>query len=1398
MSRRIGRGKRRGAAKAHRAADRLSGQPKALADALQQAVAASRRGDWPAVEVAARRALQLDPSAADAASNLGAALLKQGRLAQAEALLGEALVRTPGHRALLHNLAAVYRARGAVEQAEALLREALALLPADPLSDLDTEVALCNLLFEQRRLPECDALLEKIIAARPGDANAHMRLGVNRMWAGQLSAAAASLHRAIALQPDLAEAHNNLGNVLKNQGQIAAAEAAMRQALRLDAGLVKAHSNLLLTLNYRADIDSATLFDEHRTYRATLERGDPEARAAAAWSAPGLAQAQRPLRLGLVSADLREHAVGWFMQGVLPHLCSERLTLHVYDTHFRADALNIALRAYCTTWVEVRRLDDAALAARIRDDGIDVLIDLAGHSAGHRLGVFARRPAPLQVTWLGYPNTTGLTTMTYRLVDAITDPPATDAYHSERLIRLPDGFLCYRPPSAVAALAVCQPPLCGGRALTFGSFNNLAKITPATLGLWVRILGAVPKALLVLKSGKVVDPEVWSRLLEALAAQGVAPQRLRIWPGTPGVAAHLACYHHVDIALDTFPYNGTTTTVEALWMGVPVVSECGDRHAARVGASILTRLELPELIAQDADEYVRIAVELAQDPERLRRYRATLRPRLEASALRDEVGFARTLEWALREMWRIHCAGEEPRVFEVPSQRDPNQPSPIQAAEQALAEGALARLLPTPPMPTAEPSPSTLSDTHWTLTIADEVKVCVPPDVKRMTTFVLLEQEEWFEAELAFLRALVQPGMGVLDIGANHGVYALSLAQRLHGQGRVIACEPASAPAEMLDRSIVENGFADVLTLLRVGLSDHEGEATLTISDNSEQNSLSAAANAPSTQTETIRLTTLDALLDSAEWPEGFKADLVKLDAEGEELCILQGGVRFFAEHDPLVLCDIRRGDTIDSELIAALRGFGLDLYRLIPGVNALVPVAADEALDAFQMNLFACRPTRAEPLRATGWLLSAKDASQTPPPPAHHWPQALAGLPYLAALAPDGQALSAWQQAARGDDPHWADYEQALDAYLSAADPTQPLTARWAWLRASLAALQRLDAAGDTHLATRLLHIRVLLAVGARAAAVQRNRALVEALQQDLKARTDRPLLPPRLADDHRTPRGTVASWLQAVICESFEHQRALSAYLHRNGAVLGLLGANPDRDLAMDRRLALLLLAAGQAPVPPAVMQRLLGAGGGNAPVWAGLLRASAPLRLCLGGRERKPGWRVVNIAPGPAVDEVADIRDLSRYGDGSCLEIYASHVLEHVPQKAFLPTLQGLRRLLRADGRLLISVPDMDLLGRAVSDPKRPLQERFHLMRMLFGGQVDEHDFHYIGLNFDILASFLRQAGFARVERVERFGLFKDTSDLAPYGERISLNVVAYPETRKSLPDNHRAESAPETHP
>jgi predicted O-linked N-acetylglucosamine transferase (SPINDLY family) len=360
------------------------------------------------------------------------------------------------------------------------------------------------------------------------------------------------------------------------------------------------------------------------------------------------------LHIGYVSPDFRAHSVAFFFEPLLEKHSKSSFRIFCYSDVMRPDFVTRRLQPLASVWRDVRHLSDKQLAAQIQADGIDILVDLAGHTAGNRMSVFTRRPAPVQVSWLGYPNTTGLSAMDYRLTDSWADPPGeTESLHTETLVRLPGGFLCYDPHNDSVTESVSRDE---NGPITFGSFNNLAKVTPEVISVWSALLTQVPDARLLLKTKPLRDEAVREHVYSLFREQGIARDRVELTGWVPGRGDHLGLYSRVDIGLDTFPYNGTTTTCEALWMGVPVITLAGHVHAGRVGVGLLSQVGLTELIARDRADYVALAGQLAGDRDRLAALHGGLRTRVSASALCDARAFAGHVEAAYRNMWRAACA----------------------------------------------------------------------------------------------------------------------------------------------------------------------------------------------------------------------------------------------------------------------------------------------------------------------------------------------------------------------------------------------------------------------------------------------------------------------------------------------------------------------------------------------------------------------------------------------------------------------------------------------------------------------------------------------------------------------------------------------------------------------
>ncbi len=587
------------------------------------------------------QALRLKPDYAEAHNNLGNVFKEQGHLAKAQASLEQALRLEPVFAEAHNNLGNVLKEQGKLVEARVRLQEALRLKPGFA----EAHNSLGNVLREQGQLAEALACYQQALRLEPDYAEAHNNLGAGLQKQGKLEDARVSFERALRLEPVSAEAHNNLGNVLKDQGQLDEALACYQQALRLKPDSAEFHSNLLLALHYRTGVTLKELADAHAAY----ER-QHTARLRSSWRPhPNDCDPQRRLRLGFMSPDLGRHPVGYFLIRVLEHLDPEQADLVCYNNRLLPDDLTRRFQATATTWWDVAGWNDDQLAEQIRADRIDLLFDLAGHTAGNRLGVFACKPAPIQLTWLGYEGTTGLQAIDYLLADRYLIPEKAEAYYHEQVLRLPESYVCYEPPPFAPAVAPL-PALASGQ-VTFGSFNNPAKITAEVIAVWAQVLQQVPQSRLVLKYRGLDDPALARRLRQRFASQGIDPARVEC-RGRSSHADMLAEYHGVDLALDPFPFTGGVTTCEALWMGVPVLTCPGETFASRHGLSHLSNIGLTETIASSRGEYVALAEALAGDLPRLAGLRARLREAMAGSPLCDGPRLAANLLRLLRSVWQ--------------------------------------------------------------------------------------------------------------------------------------------------------------------------------------------------------------------------------------------------------------------------------------------------------------------------------------------------------------------------------------------------------------------------------------------------------------------------------------------------------------------------------------------------------------------------------------------------------------------------------------------------------------------------------------------------------------------------------------------------------------------------
>ncbi|KAL6133672.1 hypothetical protein ACLB2K_065906 [Fragaria x ananassa] len=495
------------------------------------------------------------------------------------------------------------------------------------------------------------------LSIKPNFSQSLNNLGVVYTVQGKMDGAASMIEKAIIANPTYAEAYNNLGVLYRDAGNIAMAIDAYEQCLKIDPDSRNAGQNRLLAMNYIHDGHDDKLFVAHRDWGRRFMRLFSQY---TSWD--NIKDPERPLVIGYVSPDYFTHSVSYFIEAPLAHHEYAKYKVVVYSAVVKADAKTIRFRERVLKkggiWRDIYGIDEKKVASIIKEDKVDILVELTGHTANNKLGTMACRPAPVQVTWIGYPNTTGLPAIDYRITDSLADSPDSEQQHVEELVRLPECFLCYTP-SPEAGPVFPTPALSNG-FITFGSFNNLAKITPKVLQVWARILSAIPNSRLVVKCKPFSCDSVRERFLSTLEQLGLEPLRVDLLPLILLNYDHMQAYSLMDISLDTFPYAGTTTTCESLYMGVPCVSMGGSVHAHNVGVSILSKVGLGNLIAKNEEEYVQLAVQLASDITALSNLRMSLRDLMSRSPVCDGPKFTLGLESAYRNMWRKYCKGDVP------------------------------------------------------------------------------------------------------------------------------------------------------------------------------------------------------------------------------------------------------------------------------------------------------------------------------------------------------------------------------------------------------------------------------------------------------------------------------------------------------------------------------------------------------------------------------------------------------------------------------------------------------------------------------------------------------------------------------------------------------------------
>ncbi len=611
------------------------------ADALHlSGVAAHHMGQHQKAIHLILQAIQVSPKVPMFFYNLGAVYQAMSCFEEAIQSYQKALDLNPGYAEVYSNLGNSYKSLGKMDEAISSYQNAIQLKP-------DFADAYNNLGVAFNRLGQFDNALtcfHKSLSLNPACCESFHNIGNLCKDIGKLSESVAWYQKALAIHPEHPEVNNNIGVSLQLQGRVADAVTSYDAALKIKPYYASAHSNKLLALHYDHSGDWTSLFQEHLSWDSQHGSGITH---------PSLSRrfcrnSHEKIHVGYLSPDFKQHSVAYFIEPILKAHDSSRFNVTCYSDTPYPDHVTHRLKGLVWEWRDTSGVSNDRLFEQIQADQIHILVDLAGHTANNRMSLFAQKPAPIQVTYLGYPNTTGLQAMDYRITDAVADPPGlTDRWYTEKLIRVPGSFLCYQAPAD--APEVSDLPVINADGITFASFNNIAKITGSVIRTWSAILGSVPNARLILKSKALEDPQTCQQLIGQFAACHVDPERIELYGFLP-TEEHLGLYHRVDVALDTFPYNGTTTTCDALWMGVPVIVLEGDNHVSRVGVSLLTSTGLNAFIAHSEDDYIKKAIKLSQDTEMLSSTRYLLRKMMRDSPLMNAESLTRSLENAYESM----------------------------------------------------------------------------------------------------------------------------------------------------------------------------------------------------------------------------------------------------------------------------------------------------------------------------------------------------------------------------------------------------------------------------------------------------------------------------------------------------------------------------------------------------------------------------------------------------------------------------------------------------------------------------------------------------------------------------------------------------------------------------
>ncbi|PAU94589.1 hypothetical protein CK503_07290 [Aliifodinibius salipaludis] len=937
-------------------------------------------------------------------------------------------------------------------------------------------------------------------------------------------------------------------------------------------------SNYLMGLHYNPRNGKEHIYEEHLRLGKTFVPRNTEGR-----PRPSDADPNKKLKVGFLSGGFRRHPVGWMIAGALEQLPEKDFEIYCYTTNNKFDFVTRRIHENINTWRSVVGYNADVIENIIRDDELDIVVDLSGHAADNCMEVMANEPAPVIVKWVGgLFNTTGLEAFDYLITDEYESPAGEEEFYTEKLVRMPDDYISFVPPAY--APDVQSLPAKENGYITFGCFNNPTKVNDVVLRKWAQIMRQVPDSKLCLKSKQYDTASFRKQILEVMKEEDIAEDRVE-FEGHTSHDDHLDAYNKVDIALDPWPYSGGLTTCEALYMGVPVITMPGPTFAGRHSTTHLMNAGLEQWVTDSWKEYTERTVALANDWDALQEWRSILRGKLCNSAVCDSKRFGAHLSIAFREMWRQRVEGyqndeaewkDHIRVDNLPQEQiqeltdGPDRTSLITIKEENKTEGSKKtdknNMMKQPAIDTEKlvtnengthakkqktsghSEKSLLNKNDYYIDTKDDVTICTPPDLDVLTTYVMLEQGQWFEPELDFVRDYLKSDMQVVDVGASFGAYALPMAKKVGREGNVFAFEPSAENRSYLEKSKTKNSF-NQLEIIGRGLSDEIGKSALIQAETPELNTISEEGK------EKVLLTTLDAWWNFAGQPQ---LNLLKVDANGMESKVLEGAKEVIDQLLPVILVSIGEKNNSLPMLRNSLQKINYRLFEYIPQLGVLVAHDSEVEVDPHLMNVIAIHESRIQEFKESGWIFDESvDVGDTD---LYMWERYLEKMPWAK------KQLNKWKEDI--DEGIFDEYLQALSLTCAAEeisvcnDNPQARSRKGALLLEAAQKLIALFNSGNASIATAMTYVRVMNHLGKRKQALEMVKELMETMNSGGTFSVELPFLLPLTEQDETDIETDFSKWLTVRIVEAWIILQNPTMYLidEKSRKMLEALRGNPE----------------------------------------------------------------------------------------------------------------------------------------------------------------------------------------------------------------------------------------------